>query len=341
MSDVRQPQSTNSASPSAQASTGAAPNRPTLNGLFAASSFGGNGGTKPTPIVPHQSVSSRTLMMLIAIMTFLMCITLGAVILIQKSALEWSASVGREATIQIRPTANFRMDDALPAAERIARQSPGIGRVTILAEEESLALLEPWLGSGLDLSALRVPRIISVEFSNAALVDLDAMRAALSEIPGASLDAHTAWQEQLNAMSGTMVITGILVLLLIVSATILAIIFATRGTMASNRSIVDVLHFIGASNGFIAQQFQTRFLTIGLNGGAIGSAAAILFFFVISLIIGGFAPANAGAQVSAVLGGLSIGWEGLFALLLVIPFIAVLTAITSRMTVGSFLTQIS
>jgi cell division transport system permease protein len=46
---------------------------------------------------------------------------------------------------------------------------------------------------------------------------------------------------------------------------VLAIIFATRGTMASNREIVDVLHFIGV------QQLHRRriqeVLSIGFRGG--------------------------------------------------------------------------
>ena len=97
---------------------------------------------------------------------------------------------------------------------------------------------------------------------------------------GASLDTHAAWRQQLNVMAGTIVASGLLVLTLIVVATVLAIIFATRGTMASNREIVDVLHFIGASNSFIAGEFQGRFLTIGFRGGIVGGVAALLFFLI-------------------------------------------------------------
>ena len=54
-------------------------------------------------IVPERSVSGRTLVLLIAIMTFLSGVTLGGVVLVQKSAIAWSSDVGREVTIQIRP----------------------------------------------------------------------------------------------------------------------------------------------------------------------------------------------------------------------------------------------
>ena len=67
-------------------------------------------------------------------------------------------------------------------------------------------------------------------------------------------------------MAGTSVFSGLMVLGLIVLATVLAVVFATRGTMASNREIVDVLHFIGASNSFIAGEFQGRFLSPAPGG---------------------------------------------------------------------------
>ena len=46
-------------------------------------------------VVPERSVAGRTLLLLIAIMTFLSGVTLGGVVLVQKSALAWSADVGR------------------------------------------------------------------------------------------------------------------------------------------------------------------------------------------------------------------------------------------------------
>ena len=55
------------------------------------------------PIVPERSVAGRTLLLMITIMSFLSAVTLGGVVLVQKSAIAWSADVGREVTIQIRP----------------------------------------------------------------------------------------------------------------------------------------------------------------------------------------------------------------------------------------------
>jgi len=300
-------------------------------------------GQRPraAPIVPGSSVAGRTLMLLIAIMTFLSCVTFGTVVLIQKSALGWSADVGRELTIQIRPMDGEVMESNLRTAIGIAEATAGVARAYALTVEESHELLEPWLGSGVDLESLAIPRLVIVELADPQEADIPTLERGIASIAGASLDTHAAWRDQLNVMAGTMVVSGLLVLGLIVLATVLAVVFATRGTMASSREIVDVLHFIGASNRFIAGEFQGRFLTLGLTGGLIGGGAALVFFFAAGTVVATVLPGESTAQLSVLFGGFSLGLEGLLGIVLIVPVIAGLTAFTSRLTVRRFLAQIS
>jgi len=290
-----------------------------------------------SPIVPTQSVSGRTLMLLIAIMTFLSGVTLGAVVLVQKSAIAWSSEVGREVTIQIRPIEGEVMQSNLRTVISLAKNSPGVANAYALSLDQSEELLIPWLGEGLDLSALSIPRLVIVALDRADSQDIAQLQASVQTVNGATLNTYSVWRQQLNTMAGTFVISGLLVLFLIASATVLAIIFATRGTMASNRSIVDVLHFIGASNSFIAGEFQGRFLRIGLRGSIGGAAASLLFFFGVGITVSNVLPAQSGAQLNALFGTFSLGFEGIVAIAILIPAISALTAITSRLTVQSFL----
>ena len=292
-------------------------------------------------VVPERSVAGRTLLLLIAIMTFLSGVTLGGVVLVQKSALAWSADVGREVTIQLRPIEGEVMESNLRTAVALAEQTPGVASARALTLEENQQLLEPWLGAGVDLSAIEIPRLVVVELSDPAEADIAKLERDLQTVKGASLDTHTAWRTQLNTMAGTVVVSGLLVLALIVLATVLAIIFATRGTMASNREIVDVLHFIGASNAFIAGEFQGRFLAIGFRGGLLGGAASILFFLLVGVTAGSVVPTEANQQLGILFGRFALGLDGMIGIAAVVPVIAALTAITSRLTVRRFLTQTS
>lgn len=293
------------------------------------------------PIVPEKSVAGRTLLLLITIMAFLSAVTLGGVILVQKSAIAWSADVGRELTIQIRPVQGEVMESNLRTAVSLAQSTPGVASARALTIEESQALLEPWLGAGLDLSAIDIPRLVIVQLADPVDSDVEQLQRNLQAIKGASLDTHAAWRQQLNTMAGTVVLSGLLVLGLIGVATVLAIIFATRGAMASNREIVDVLHFIGASNKFIAGEFQGRFLSIGLQGGLLGAVLALLFFALISAAAGSVLPTEANAQVGVLFGRFLLGWDGMAFILGVVPVIAALTAVTSRLTVRRYLSEAS
>lgn len=297
---------------------------------------------RTAPIVPERSVTGRTLLLLIAIMTFLSGVTLGGVVLVQKSAVGWSADVGRELTIQIRPVAGEVMESNLRTAVALAEQTPGVASARALTMDETQALLEPWLGSGLDLSAIDVPRLVVVQLADPREADVEKLQHDLVAVKGATLETHAVWRQQLNVMAGTIVVSGLLVLGLIVVATVLAIIFATRGTMSSNREIVDVLHFIGASNSFIAGEFQGRFLSIGFRGGIVGGICALAFFVAVSFFTAGsVVPDLASAQLGVLFGRFSLGVDGILGIVAVVPVIAALTAITSRLTVRRFLSEAS
>jgi cell division transport system permease protein len=293
------------------------------------------------PIVPEKSVAGRTLLLLITIMSFLSAVTLGGVVLVQKSAIAWSADVGREVTIQIRPVEGEVMDSNLRTAVSLAEATPGVASARALTIEESQKLLEPWLGAGLDLTAIEIPRLVVVQLADPVEADIEGLGRNLAAVKGASLDTHAAWRQQLNTMAGTIVVSGLLVLVLIGAATVLAIVFATRGAMATNREIVDVLHYIGASNRFIAGEFQGRFLSIGLQGGLLGTVAAMLFFTLVGTAAGNMLSSEAGAQVGILFGRFALGVDGIVGILAVVPVIAALTAITSRVTVRRFLNETS
>ena len=121
-----------------------------------------------TPIVPKNSIAGRSLVAVVAIMTFLSSLTVGAVMLVRASATDWQSDVSREITIQVRPEAGQNFEGQIERAAEIAREFPGIADVRIYSREESASLLEPWLGTGLALDDLPVPRMIVVRLAPGA-----------------------------------------------------------------------------------------------------------------------------------------------------------------------------
>src|SRR5262245_5022059 len=288
-----------------------------------------------TPIVPQATISGRALVAVVAIMTFLASLTTGAVMLVRAAANEWQADLAREVTIQIRPAAERDIEADVAKASDVARTFPGVAEVRPYSKQESMHLLEPWLGTGVELDELPIPRIIVVKTAPGAVVELAQLRKALIEqVPGATLDDHRGFIDRMRAMSGAAVAGGIGVLLLVLTATVLSVTFATRAAMASNRPVIEVLHLIGAKDGYIAGHFQRYFLQLGLKGGLIGGGGALALLALAEFTRSWLVGSAEGEQFAALFGSFSIGPFGYAAVLAQVALIAVVTAATSRHTVN-------
>ncbi|MBN9024043.1 MULTISPECIES: cell division protein FtsX [Kaistia] len=300
-----------------------------------------SGNTVSAPIVPSQSIAGKSLMIVIAIMSFLACLTLGAVSLVRDASLGWQADIVREVTIQVRPVDGVDTNAEAQKAATIAASMAGVAQARVLEDWENAKLLEPWLGSGLDMSDLPIPHLIVVELADPDAVDLVALASRLNtEVKGASLDDHRSWTDRLKTMANATVIIGVSILGLVFIATVLSVIFATRGAMASNRDIVSVLHYVGAEANFIAREFQRHFLFLGLKGGLLGASGAAILFAVLSFFIGRSIATPEGDQVSALFGRFAIGPTGYLGALVIALLIGIMTAITSRLTVYRHLASI-
>ncbi len=294
------------------------------------------------PLVPATSIAGRALVTVIAIMTFLASLTAGAAMLIAETSQDWRQSISREMTIQVRPIVGRDLEADTAKAAEIAQTFPGIANVRAYTKAESESLLQPWLGSGLDLSELPVPRLIVLKLAPGTELDAAGLRQALADkIAGATLDDHRLWLSRLAVMSKTVVVMAALIFSLVLLAMMLAVSFATRGAMSGNREIIEVLHFVGAADGFISRQFQNHFFRLGLRGGAIGGGTAIIVFLVLGTLSSWWRATPAGDQIEAMFGSFGLQLKGYFLIVLVAAGIAVTTGFVSRIIVFRHLRGLS
>lgn len=294
-----------------------------------------------SPIVPRGSIAGRALVAVVAIMTFLACLTTGGVLLVHASAAEWQSDVASEMTVQVRPVSGRDMERDVAAAAGVLKAEPGVVEVRVFTREESDKLLEPWLGSGLSLDELPVPRIVVGRVASGAAIDIAGLTGRLKQVaPSATVDDHRAWVERMRVMSSVTVLAGIGILALVIVTTVISVSFATRGAMAANRPIVEVLHFVGASDRYIANRFLRHFLRLGLQGGILGGGAAMLLFGFSESIAGWFAGTPAGDQFVALLGTFALQPSGYLVLAAQAILIAVVTGLASRRTLFATLDDI-
>lgn len=302
----------------------------------------GRGKISETALVPAASIAGRTLVTVVAIMTFLASLAAGAALLISDASRGWQDTVAREMTIQIRPTAGRDLDADTARAADLTRTMRGVTSVRPYTKAQSEELLQPWLGSGLDLSELPVPRLIIVGLDSQERLDIDVLRKRLAEaIPGSSVDDHRLWLERLAIMANSVVFVAVVIFALVLAAMVLAVGFATQGAMAGNREIIEVLHFVGAADGYISRQFQRHFFRLGLKGGAIGGVLALVAFYASALAASRLKATPGGDQMEALFGAFSLGTNVYLAIALIGAGVAIITGLVSRIIVYRHLQSLS
>ncbi len=239
--------------------------------------------SKLGPIIPPEAAPLRNLTVTMTVMCYLASLAIGALILIDRSVDGWTKGLAREVTVQVRVLEKIDVEAELTKAINILEQTGGVTSAQILEREAGLKLLEPWLGNT-DLSDLPVPRLIRVTIDETHPPNFENLSKTLStKVKGASLDTHRRWQTELSRMGHTLSLLSYLILVLICASSFAIVIFAARAVLAANREVVDVLHLVGAKDGYIARQIDRRFLTTGLVAGCCGVALGLLTFLGLSL----------------------------------------------------------
>jgi cell division transport system permease protein len=283
---------------------------------------------KPGHIIPPEASPLRNLIVTMAVMSYLACLAIGALILINRAVDSWTHGLTREVTVQLRQIQKVEIEPELEKTLALLRATPGVQSADALSNAAGLKLLEPWLGSS-DLTDLPVPRLIRVAIDEASPPDFVALEKNLTDtIKGASLDTHQRWVSELTRMAHTLSLLSYVILILICLSAIAMVIFAARAVLDANQEVVDVLHLVGAKDGYIARQIDRRFMLSGMTAGLIGVALAVLTFLGLSL--SGSQDSN---SVSSASYGLLFAPDGsslrTYGILFCVPVLATMIALLS------------
>ncbi|WP_125461858.1 MULTISPECIES: ABC transporter permease [Rhodomicrobium] len=284
------------------------------------------------PIVPPGSVTGRSLVLVIAIMGFLACLTAGAVYMINQSANDWLRDVSSEVTVQVKPEGT--QEDTEKKSQEIVKfltGQNGVRNVSLLTLDQSAELVEPWLGQISAVKELPLPRLITVQVERDPAPDLATLKTVLTnKFPSAALDDHRGWQQQIRRVTGSLALGGVAVIILMAAATVAIIVSAARSAIASNREIVEVLNFVGAEERFIARQFERHFLKLGIRAGIVGALAAGAVFMFLPILTEYLSGAATHAEIRRLVGTGRLDALGYASLLIVVFAIAMICLLTSR-----------
>ncbi|MFO1131767.1 MAG: hypothetical protein U1E16_07150 [Hyphomicrobiales bacterium] len=286
---------------------------------------------KPGAIIPANAASLTSLTVTMAVMSYLACLAIGALILVDRAVTSWTSGLSREMTVQVRIVRDADITQEVEKARVIASSFPGILEVDVLDESAGAKLLEPWLGTR-SLEGLPVPRLIRIVSDTRNPPDTAALEKALAVVKGARLDTHQKWEAELTRMARALSAVSYAILFLICVSAIAIVVFATRAVLQANRHIVDLLHLVGARDSYIARQIDGRFVRTGLLSGFIGVGLGLFTFLLLGLFGGGSESGVAAASRGLLFSTPSIAiWS--YGLLFAVPLAATLIClITARVT---------
>jgi cell division transport system permease protein len=292
---------------------------------------------KTAQIVPPGSVAGNALTVVIAIMSFLACLTAGAVYMINQSAQAWVNDLSSEITVELDPIDTADIEKKMTLVALFLAKQKGVTRVKPLTAEDSAKLLEPWLGQSDALSALPIPRLIAVEIDRSSPPDIALIKNALTQnFEGVTLDDHRRWQSEIKTLTRSAALGGLAVLGLVAAATVAVIVSATSSAMASNRAIIEVLHFVGANERFISREFERHFLGLGVRAGLVGAIAAAVAFMLLPYlmqVLGGGSGTVTAAEAQRLIGTGELDFPGYLLCVLVVVVVAAICMLTSRLGV--------
>ena len=233
----------------------------------------------------NRDGSVRFLPWIIALMVYLAGLALAGTLVLNGTLARWDRSLAGTLTVQLPPipAQSGKGDGGLAVVLGLLRGTPGVVSAEPLSRDAIAKLIEPWLGNALAPEELALPRLIDLRIDAARPPDLAALRTRLAgAAPGIVLDDHRLWLDRLATLLLSIEITTLAILALIGAAAVLTVVFTTRAGLAVHHGVIEVLHLIGAQDGYIAGQFEQQALRLGLRGGLIGLALAILTLYGIT-----------------------------------------------------------
>ncbi len=286
------------------------------------------------PEVPlRRTGADRFVPWLIAPMAYLATLSLAAVMTATALIDGWDVGLTGSLTIQIQAAKTGGDEDhAFSTGEALAvlRDWPGIADATPIDKPVVAELLGPWLGDDLPVEQLPLPTLIDVTLTGEPPVDLDALTAALDDtVEGVTVDDHGTWLSDLKAVANTVLLFSSILMVLISLSAVATVVFVTRAGLAIHRNVIDLLHTIGATDSYVARQFEWYAFALGLRGAVIGFLLAVATLVLMNRVVG--VAGEAGSTSLLSMPPLS---EAQWASLTLVPVAAILlAALTARATV--------
>ncbi len=225
----------------------------------------------------RRALADRMLPFLVASMAFLAALGLAGWIGAAGLARHWQSGAAAALTVQVPRPDEAAAEGAgtrLAVVLNLLRHTPWVRTARALSPAELTTLLRPWLGSKDGVPALDLPGVIAVGLA-AADLDTTALLDQLdAAAPGTEVESHGVWVRRLAVLARSLQACAGAALLVLAAVATSVVAVATRAGLAARREAIEIVHGLGASDGYIAGRFAGRVTALAAIGGLAGGVAA-------------------------------------------------------------------
>ena len=247
---------------------------------------------------PLHDARDRLLPALVAAMVFLAGLAVAGATGATLLADRWR--VGAVTVVTIQVPASPSGGGAADAVAAILHADAGLARVERLDRIRLSTLLAPWIGQSEpalgNTDLIPLPTVFQLRlFPNGHFSPAlgDKLRAAA---PGTTIEATGAWSVRLLALARSLqfcAITALLVVAVVATGVVAAMI---RASLGDRRIAIEILHELGASDGFIAGRFARRASGLAFGGGIAGTVLVMPLLLVLCQLTVPFSTAGTGSD---------------------------------------------
>lgn len=223
----------------------------------------------------RRDAAGRFVLWLVMVLVFMAALAVTVNSYIGVLLHDWNKGVSGTLTVQV-PIGESG-DKAVAATVNkvidILQRHPAVAKADAVPRDKVRELLKPWLGDGELIADLPLPALIDVEMRDETPEAVAAVTSSVKNAaPEAVIDDHRVWLGRLMGLAQGFGVIALTIMALVTGALGLTIVFATRASLAEFTQVIDVLHVVGAKDGYVARQFAQRALAQGVIGGIAGLA---------------------------------------------------------------------
>lgn len=230
---------------------------------------------RPAPLLPRGDRGDRALVFVVAVLCAIACLCAEASLAVARASRGWTGELAAAATVQVRAKPGETPAEAAGRAAEALAGVPGVAEARALDRGAAERLLEPWFGRGGVPEDLPIPQLVAVDLDPHRPAGAPALEAALARagVEG-DVDDGRRWMDDVRRTASGLMLGAVAAAAVVAAAAAAVVAYATRAGLAARREVVEVLHLVGARDGYVAAIFERRFGWLAARAGALGAAAA-------------------------------------------------------------------